>query len=588
MRHLTRNLSFTILTVLLTLCGLAIYWTREAGVERRTAKPVEATIVDQRLLATAKAMTEMAGTREEQALAQEALRLTDREVDLAFASALRDAPATAPPASGPAKELADRIAAIKVRIDQRQELVAKLTKAAQTSDDASDKLDLAKAQLTLDQDELEDAKADFERLAGDSHAKIERALQEHEAQHKNAAVSAVPPRRPTTWMLEQAQEWLALRGVEAQVRSAYAQAAARITALNREHDALEKLSQGQRIAADAPAADADAGDEDTEETSVMIERLRRMSDQRKSLADLDNRIQDVQHLAEVYKRWLPLVETRQGHVAHLFLISLAIVLGIVFTAAIVSLLIRISLARHADRRRMHQLRTIFTTALQVVATLLVLLVIFGPPSQPSTMVGLATAGLTVVLKDFIIAFFGWFVLMGKNGIRPGDWVEIEGIGGEVIEIGLLKTVLLEMGHWTSTGHPTGRRVDFVNKFAIEKHYFNFSTGGQWLWDDIVVTLPLAGNPYELAARLRDEVDRLTAADAALAEQDWARVTAQYETRGFSARPALDLRPSVNGIEVTVRYIVRAPQRYEVKSRLFESIVGMMKAPIEESTPDQKI
>src|SRR3954464_13845885 len=123
-----------------------------------------------------------------------------------------------------------------------------------------------------------------------------------------------------------------------------------------------------------------------------------------------------------------------------------------------------------------------TLAVQLAAAGLILLLIFGPPTQLSTIIGLATAGLTVVLKDFIVAFFGWFTLMGKNGIRVGDWVEINGVSGEVIEIGLLKTVLLELGNWTESGHPTGRKVAFSNSFAMDRHYFNFSTSGQWLWD----------------------------------------------------------------------------------------------------------
>ena len=54
----------------------------------------------------------------------------------------------------------------------------------------------------------------------------------------------------------------------------------------------------------------------------------------------------------------------------------------------------------------------------------------------------------------------------------------EGVGGEVVEISLLRTTLLETGNWTDSGHPTGRKVTFVNSFAIEGHYFNFSTSGQ--------------------------------------------------------------------------------------------------------------
>ncbi len=84
--------------------------------------------------------------------------------------------------------------------------------------------------------------------------------------------------------------------------------------------------------------------------------------------------------------------------------------------------------------------------------------------------------------------------MGKNGIRLGDWVEINGVTGEVVELGMFHTVLLETGNWTDSGHPTGRRVTFTNSFAVEGHYFNFSTSGQWLWDELQIVLPAGPIP----------------------------------------------------------------------------------------------
>ena len=64
--------------------------------------------------------------------------------------------------------------------------------------------------------------------------------------------------------------------------------------------------------------------------------------------------------------------------------------------------------------------------------------IFGTPQETPTIIGLATAALTFALQDFILAFLGWFVLIGKNGIHVGDWVEINGVGGEVTEVGLFR------------------------------------------------------------------------------------------------------------------------------------------------------
>jgi type IV secretory pathway TrbD component len=66
---------------------------------------------------------------------------------------------------------------------------------------------------------------------------------------------------------------------------------------------------------------------------------------------------------------------------------------------------------------MYARRILLTLGIQLVGLLLILMIVFGVPRQMPTIVGLTTAGLTVVLQDFILAFFGWFVLMGKNGIR---------------------------------------------------------------------------------------------------------------------------------------------------------------------------
>jgi hypothetical protein len=113
---------------------------------------------------------------------------------------------------------------------------------------------------------------------------------------------------------------------------------------------------------------------------------------------------------------------------------------------------------------------------------------------------------------------------------------------------------------------------------MEGHYFNFSTAGQWLWDELSVHLSNADNAYQVAMQIRETVEQATSPDTQQAERDWERVTHQYGTRSFSAKPAVDLRPSLNGIDVKVQYITRAPERYEVKSRLFAAIVDLLHKP----------
>jgi small-conductance mechanosensitive channel len=218
---------------------------------------------------------------------------------------------------------------------------------------------------------------------------------------------------------------------------------------------------------------------------------------------------------------------------------------------------------------------------EMVGAIVILFIIFGMPSETTTILGFAGAGLTVASKDVIMAFFGWFLLMGRNGIRVGDWVEINGVGGEVVEIGLLKTVLLETGNWTDAGHPTGRRVSFVNSFAIEGHYFNFSTSGQWMWDELQLSIPADEDPYSVIDGLQKLVAKDTEANAKKAEQEWQDSTTRFHVRAFSAEPAISVRPSGAGVEVRVRYITRAYERHETRKRLYEAVVAMMHRKPEE-------
>jgi small-conductance mechanosensitive channel/peptidoglycan hydrolase CwlO-like protein len=586
--RLSKNLLAAVLAVLLVACAVAWYITRDASsnrfVPKAPAASSQASLIDERLLQTARRIASLADTSEEQDLAREALRLSDHELDQAFATALREATAPSPPASGPLKQLADRLTQLKARIAADQGRIAQLTKQAAANDAAADKLELTKAQLALDEDELEDAQEDLVRQGGDKHAKLQRALQEHEsAQHETAQPPKVSTAGPPATLSEQIRLRLSLEDREGQLQAARQQAAGKASTLERQHDALEKLISKPRSDAGAgsaaptsEASSVDTGDE--EDTAAVVARLHGLSDQRKTLTELDKRIQDSQQLSDVYKRWSALLETRRRSALHLLLGSLAAVLAILLLVIAIGRALDHAFSRQKDRRRLHQLRVIAGIAVQLLGAFLILLILFGPPTQTSTIIGLATAGLTVALKDFIVAFFGWFALIGRNGVRVGDWVEIEGVGGEVIEIGLLRTVLLEMGNWTTTGHPTGRHVTFMNSFALAGHYFNFSTAGQWLWDELQVSLPAAGDPYEMAQQIRQTVERETEADAKLAETDWERVTRQYGIRPFSAKPAVDLRPSGSGLNVIVRYITRAPQRYEVKSRLFDAIVDLLHKP----------
>ncbi len=232
---------------------------------------------------------------------------------------------------------------------------------------------------------------------------------------------------------------MSLRAKEKLLNQAQTDALARAAKLSAEHATLEKeMEAGKPPAAIAPGATANPppadGSQPAPEADTPLARLRRQTEDKKNLADFDKRIVTEQQLAAVYSNWAGLVNARAKGFLHEIFVSMFWVLLIVAIILAANDLVQRLFARVSlERREMHTMRALILFALQALGLLSILLVIFGMPTNLATVLALAGAGLTVAMKDFIVGFFGWFVLMGKDGIRAGDWVEINGVGGEVRE-----------------------------------------------------------------------------------------------------------------------------------------------------------
>src|ERR1700722_9432246 len=599
-----------VLLLLMAAGVVGLLWTRPAPVaeeetsaasgQRAHKGAAPAPLVDQRPLQTARRMASMAGTTEEQSLAHQAEKVADHEVDLAFFDALRTAEQNPPPLSPEAKQIAARKSKAEQMLKDDQENITLLTRKLAAAPDAQkdnlqDQIDVAKAQMDLDQDELDDAAEDLEQAGGDPQSKIKRLQQEHEAgDHSVAAAgAAVNPHEQdyeAHTFLNVFRAWQGLREkkkllLEAREETGekqnylakkHADLAAQVEKDQENRAAAKQQAKGFATAGQPAAGKAASRDESKTAAKSALDALKQYTLDQRNLADRGRRLQDEQELSDVYGSWIALVETHERAALHNLLECLLWILVVMLLVYLAHRLIEhLFTGMTAENKRIDTLRAVVKFAAQAVGAIAIVFIVFGMPTQTTTVLGLAGAGLTVAMKDFIVAFFGWFVLMGRNGVRVGDWVEINGVAGEVIEIGLLKTILLETGNWTDAGHPTGRRVSFVNSFAIEGHYFNFTTSGQFMWDELKLTIPAGEDPYIVIDGLQQLATKETEDNARKAEEEWSQSTTKYKVQSFSATPAINVRPSGLGVEVSVRYITRAYDRHETRKRLYAAVVELL-------------
>src|SRR5437899_853508 len=246
------------MVALLALLGLTVVGVLQSGGDagapagRDPANPVStngSSLIDLSPLKTAQRLAALATAPDEQPLAQEALRIADHEVDLAFAEALRQAAEHPPVLSAQGRDIQARLQKAQKSLQTDETRVARLTGEATRApggakESLESDLELAKAQVELDRDEVDDAREDLSRAGGDSQDRIQRLVQEHEAAahgttNAPAAATTAGGQPGRHGLVRQTRRWLALRRQRLELRLAGQDAESAAGLLTGQHESLE-------------------------------------------------------------------------------------------------------------------------------------------------------------------------------------------------------------------------------------------------------------------------------------------------------------------------------------------------------------
>jgi small-conductance mechanosensitive channel len=254
--------------------------------------------------------------------------------------------------------------------------------------------------------------------------------------------------------------------------------------------------------------------------------------------------------------------------------------GVVVVAAI---LLRLALRRIEDAlHRQVSRRAIWTEkALRMLVGMVAILLLgaiwFDNPHNVAVFSGLVVGGVAVASQKLMQAVAGFFVIVFGKTFNLGDRIEMGGVRGDVLDIGLLKTTVMEMGvpesqqpdprHWINARQYTGRIVTVVNSEVFEKPVFNYSRQFDYLWDEI--QLPLK---YDVDLRT---AERIALEAVRSATEDIAREAAgalekikdKYLVRTSELAPRAYVRLTDNWIELSVRFVARPSGVRELKDRI---------------------
>ncbi|HVN46126.1 MAG TPA: mechanosensitive ion channel domain-containing protein [Steroidobacteraceae bacterium] len=273
-------------------------------------------------------------------------------------------------------------------------------------------------------------------------------------------------------------------------------------------------------------------------------------------------------------KWRSSVSRQYHQVLRALWMRIAVLVGALLAVFAGSEFWRRTVLRYVlDPRRRNQL----LLARRIVTWFLVLVILgltfITHLSSFATFAGLLTAGLAVAMQSVLVSVVGYFILIGKYGLRVGDRVQVGGVTGEVIDLGLIRMHLLELTSQEPLG-PTGRVVAFANSIVFQSSggLFKQIPGVNFTWRELTLTLP-AGSDY-LALK-----DRLLAAVTSIVEEYRGEIVRQAETitqttalpgrTDLTAQVQLQFTPS--GAEARVRYPVPLNRTAQIDERVSQTL-----------------
>src|ERR1700684_374549 len=208
-----------------------------------------------------------------------------------------------------------------------------------------------------------------------------------------------------------------------------------------------------------------------------------------------------------------------------------------------------------------------------LAILLFLAILFEDRlGRLSFALGVAGAGVAVALQDVLASFAGAFSIGFSKLYTVGDRVQIGDTRGDVIDIGLLRTTLLETGNWVSRDLYNGRIVRIPNSAVLKGIVFNYSQGFRFVWDEIKVLFTIASH-CQLAREMLLRVAKEAIGEYLLtAQTSWKAMSDNYRSANPPLEPTVALVVNAGSLEFTVSYVVDYTKRTIMQDQLFTKIV----------------
>jgi small-conductance mechanosensitive channel len=225
-----------------------------------------------------------------------------------------------------------------------------------------------------------------------------------------------------------------------------------------------------------------------------------------------------------------------------------------------------------DTSHMHTLRMLVRNALFFAASVIVLLVWLGVGSNLTVAMGILGAGIAFASQEVIGSFAGYLNIVSGSIYRIGDRVRIGNVVGDVMDISILRTTVMEIGEWVQADQYTGRIVTVANRAVFSDPLYNYTQHWGYLWDEITVPVTYTSDWRHAAEVMLEHAQQYTEELHIDAAARLSKMIERYPLQSTQVEPTVYLTMTDNWIEITLRYIVDARERRKIKGQLHRELL----------------
>jgi len=225
-----------------------------------------------------------------------------------------------------------------------------------------------------------------------------------------------------------------------------------------------------------------------------------------------------------------------------------------------------------DLKKRHSARkfTIYTATF--LSIMIIIPIWINKSTSLTTILGLMGAGLTLALHQPILSIAGWLLILIRKPYETGDRVEVGGIKGDVVDIRLFYTSLLEIGNWVDADQSTGRIIHCPNNKIFTEAIFNYTRGFEYIWNEIKIVVTYESDWKKAKKILLDVTTKNQIALGETVRGKIQRLSKKYMIHYEKLTPIVWTNIIDFGVELTLRYLTDARKRRSTQDEICGAIL----------------